>query len=141
MERFRYKLPPAWSPGTLTASAELNAEKTNLTLNCYWISVHYFSPIFWKFPKKLKSYFHFAETWKADKNPATFERKTVDKTQFDKYWKCSELDAEKNTENNFVEFRCAKFWELNAEKSSEKQKWNHFAKKSELNANKKFSSS
>ena len=65
----------------------------------------------------------------------------VDKTQFDKYWKGSELDVEKNTENNFVEFRCAKFWELNAEKSSEKQKWNHFAKKSELNANKKFSSS
>ena len=53
--------------------------------------------------------FYLAETWKADKNPATFERKTVDKTQFDKYWKCSELDAEKNTENNFVEFRYAKF--------------------------------
>ena len=27
--------------------------------------------------------FHLAETLKADKNPATFERKTVDKTQFD----------------------------------------------------------
>ena len=47
----------------------------------------------------------------------------VDKTQFDKYWKGSELDVEKNTENNFVEFRCAKFWELNAEKNSEKQKF------------------
>ena len=94
---------------TLTATAELNAEKPNLTLNCYWISVHYFSPIFWKFPKKLRSCFHLLETWTADKNPATFERKTVDKTQFDKYWKCSELDAEKNTENNFVEFRYAKF--------------------------------
>ena len=43
----------------------------------------------------------------------------VDKTQFDKYWKGSELDVEKNTENNFVEFRYAKFSELDAEKRNE----------------------
>ena len=35
--------------------------------------------------------------------------KMVYKTQFYKYWKGSELDVEKNTENNFVEFRYAKF--------------------------------
>ena len=135
--------------GTLTATAELNAEKPNLTLNCYWISVHYFSPIFWKFPKKLKSYFHFAETWKADKNPATFERKTVDKTQFDKCRKkFRTVRWNKKRRKKFVEFRCTKFWELNTEKSSEKQKFeklcvekqkrNHFVKKSEMNANKKI---
>ena len=75
----------------------------------------------------------------------------VDKTQFDKYRKRSELDAEKNTENKFVEFRCAKFSELNAENHSEKRNFKNFAlkkteteslcEKSELNANKKISSS
>ena len=57
----------------------------------------------------------------------------VDKTQFDKYWKGSELDVEKNTENNFVEFRYAKFSELNAENHSEKRKLKNFSLKNTEN--------
>ena len=45
----------------------------------------------------------------------------VDKTQFGKYRKRSELDAENRNAKKIAEFRCAKFWELNVEKNSEEQ--------------------
>ena len=100
--------------GTLTASAELNAEKTNLTLNCYWISVHYFSPIFWKFPKKLRSIFILQKLEKRTKIQQLLKEKmVVDKTQFGKYRKRSELDAENRNAKKIAEICCAKFWELN----------------------------
>ena len=107
---------------TLTASAELNAEKTNLTLNCYWISVHYFSPIFWKFPKKLRSIFILQKLEKRTKIQQLLKEKmVVDKTQFGKYRKRSELDAENRNAKKIAEICCAKFWELNVEKNSEEQ--------------------
>ena len=43
----------------------------------------------------------------------------VDKTQFGKYRKRSELDAENRNAKKIAEFRCAKFSELDAEKRNE----------------------
>ena len=47
------------------------------------------------------------------------EKMVVDKTQFGKYRKRSELDAENRNAKKIAEFRCAKFSELDAEKRNE----------------------
>ena len=52
----------------------------------------------------------------------------VDKTQFDKY-----ENVPNWTQKNGMKFRCAKFWELNVEKNSEKQNLKNFSLKNTEN--------